>query len=97
MMIISKMSDNDFLTKEVADAFEQLGVPVHEGSGIAVDAIFDSVSVATTYHQELSELGIIFCSFSDAIKQYPQLVQRYLGTVVPAKDRFCGSECGSSI
>ncbi|PSU93214.1 Fe-S cluster assembly protein SufB [Photobacterium kishitanii] len=81
-------SDNDFLTKEVADAFEQLGVPVHEGSGIAVDAIFDSVSVATTYHQELSELGIIFCSFSDAIKQYPQLVQRYLGTVVPAKDNF---------
>ncbi|OBU35372.1 Fe-S cluster assembly protein SufB [Photobacterium phosphoreum] len=81
-------NNNDFLTKEVADAFEQLGVPVHEGSGIAVDAIFDSVSVATTYHQELSQLGIIFCSFSDAIQQHPELVQRYLGTVVPANDNF---------
>lgn len=79
---------NGFLTKEVAEAFEQLGVPVHEDSDIAVDAIFDSVSVATTYHQELNDLGIIFCSFSDAIKQYPQLVQRYLGTVVPANDNF---------
>ncbi|MBL4832180.1 MAG: Fe-S cluster assembly protein SufB [Aliivibrio sp.] len=79
---------NAFLTQEVADAFEQLGVPVHEGSNIAVDAIFDSVSVATTYHQQLKEQGIIFCSFSDAIQQYPELVQRYLGTVVSIKDNF---------
>ncbi|SON49815.1 component of SufBCD complex [Vibrio tapetis subsp. tapetis] len=79
---------NAFLTKEVEAAFEQLGVPVREGKEVAVDAIFDSVSVTTTYREELSELGIIFCSFSEAIQEYPKLVQRYLGSVVPPKDNF---------
>lgn len=79
---------NAFLTQEVAEAFEQLGVPVREDSNIAVDAIFDSVSVATTYHHQLKEQGIIFCSFSDAIKEHPELVQRYLGSVVSIKDNF---------
>ncbi|WED23969.1 Fe-S cluster assembly protein SufB [Vibrio sp. JC009] len=79
---------NEFLTSEVEKAFDQLGVPVREGAEVAVDAIFDSVSVTTTYRKELSELGIIFCSFSEAIQEYPELVQKYLGTVVPADDNF---------
>ncbi|HIF9429136.1 TPA: Fe-S cluster assembly protein SufB [Photobacterium damselae] len=81
-------ANSEFLTQEVEEAFELLGVPVREGADIAVDAIFDSVSVATTYHEELKQLGIIFCSFSEAIQQYPELVKKYLGTVVPAKDNF---------
>ncbi len=83
-----KDGSNEFLTKEVEAAFDQLGVPVREGKEVAVDAIFDSVSVTTTYRQELSELGIIFCSFSEAIHEYPELVKRYLGSVVPPKDNF---------
>ncbi|WP_041472994.1 Fe-S cluster assembly protein SufB [Vibrio atlanticus] len=79
---------NEFLTEEVETAFETLGIPVREGSEIAVDAIFDSVSVTTTYQNELKELGIIFCSFSEAIQEYPELVQQYLGTVVPPEDNF---------
>ncbi|OIQ25769.1 Fe-S cluster assembly protein SufB [uncultured Vibrio sp.] len=79
---------NEFLTKEVEEAFEQLGVPVREGKEVAVDAIFDSVSVTTTYRDELRQLGIVFCSFSEAIHDYPELVKTYLGSVVPAKDNF---------
>lgn len=79
---------NEFLTQDVEEAFNQLGVPVREGAEIAVDAIFDSVSVATTYQNELKKLGIIFCSFSEAIQAYPELVKQYLGTVVPADDNF---------
>ncbi len=80
--------DPEFLTKEVEQAFDQLGVPVREGSEVAVDAIFDSVSVKTTYSEKLAEKGIIFCSFSEAIHKYPDLVQEYLGTVVPPEDNF---------
>ncbi|CAH1562048.1 Fe-S cluster scaffold complex subunit SufB [Vibrio jasicida] len=80
--------DLEFLTKEVEQAFDQLGVPVREGSEVAVDAIFDSVSVKTTYSEKLAEKGIIFCSFSEAIHKYPDLVQEYLGTVVPPEDNF---------
>ncbi|WP_261859310.1 Fe-S cluster assembly protein SufB [Photobacterium sanguinicancri] len=79
---------NAFLTNEVEAAFKQLGVPVREGAEVAVDAIFDSVSVTTTYQKELKEQGIIFCSFSEAIHEYPDLVRQYLGTVVPADDNF---------
>lgn len=77
-----------FLSKEVEDAFEQLGVPVREGKEVAVDAIFDSVSVATTYRDKLAEQGIIFCSFGEAIHDHPELVKQYLGTVVPCNDNF---------
>ncbi len=84
----SEDGSNEYLTQEVETAFEQLGVPVREGSEIAVDAIFDSVSVTTTYKNELKELGIIFCSFSEAIQEHPELVKKYLGTVVPAEDNF---------
>ncbi|MFB6434638.1 MAG: Fe-S cluster assembly protein SufB [Candidatus Malihini olakiniferum] len=79
---------NSYLTAEVENAFNQLGVPVRKGQAIAVDAIFDSVSVATTYREELAKEGIIFCSFSEAIQEHSELVRKYLGTVVPANDNF---------
>lgn len=81
-------TEPEFLTEEVEKAFEQLGVPVQEGSNVAVDAIFDSVSVKTTYSEKLAKEGIIFCSFSEAIHQYPELVKKYLGSVVPPEDNF---------
>lgn len=78
----------DYLTKEVEDAFNQLGVPVREGQSVAVDAIFDSVSVSTTYREELAQHGIIFCSFGEAIQEHPELVRQYLGTVVSSHDNY---------
>ncbi|TYR76751.1 Fe-S cluster assembly protein SufB, partial [Serratia marcescens] len=77
-------TEKDYLTSEVELAFNQLGVPVREGSEVAVDAIFDSVSVATTYREKLAESGVIFCSFGEAIQEYPDLVRQYLGRVVPS-------------
>jgi Fe-S cluster assembly protein SufB len=77
-----------YLTTEVEQAFNQLGVPVREGSEVAVDAIFDSVSVSTTYRDKLAQQGIIFCSFGEAIKEHPALVRQYLGSVVPPNDNF---------
>ena len=85
---VQQTGANAFLSKEVEDAFEQLGVPVREGKEVAVDAIFDSVSVATTYRDKLAEQGIIFCSFGEAIHDHPELVKQYLGTVVPGNDNF---------
>jgi Fe-S cluster assembly protein SufB len=75
-------------------AFEKLGIPLEEQkqlAGVAVDAVFDSVSVATTFKEKLSELGIIFCSISEAIQKHPELVKKYLGTVVPYTDNFFAS------
>ena len=85
---VQQTGANAFLSKEVEAAFEQLGVPVREGKEVAVDAIFDSVSVATTYRKKLAEQGIIFCSFGEAIHDHPELVRKYLGTVVPGNDNF---------
>ncbi len=71
--------------------YEKLGIPLREQerlAGVAVDAVFDSVSVATTFKEKLAELGILFCSFSDAVRDHPDLVQRYLGSVVPYSDNF---------
>ena len=71
--------------------FEKLGIPLVEQmmlSGVAVDAVFDSVSVATTFRDKLAELGIIFCSFSEAVQHHPDLVRKYLGSVVPYTDNF---------
>ena len=76
---------------EVLKTFDRLGVPLSEQkrlTGVAVDAVFDSVSVGTTHREELAKLGVIFCSFSEAVKDYPELVQKYLGSVVPYKDNF---------
>ncbi len=81
----------DEVPKEILDMFERLGVPLKERAalaGVAVDAVMDSVSVATSYKEELKKLGIIFCSISEAIQEYPDLVRKYLGTVVPYNDNF---------
>ena len=79
---------------ELLKTYEKLGIPLHERAllaGVAVDAVFDSVSVATTFKDKLAEKGIIFCSFSEAVQKYPELVQKYLGTVVPYTDNFYAS------
>jgi len=76
---------------EVLATYEKLGIPLREQemlAGVAVDAVFDSVSVATTFKEKLAELGIIFCSFSEAVQKHPELVQKYLGSVVPYTDNF---------
>ncbi|HSA60395.1 MAG TPA: Fe-S cluster assembly protein SufB, partial [bacterium] len=81
----------DEVDPEVLETFKKLGISLAEQerlSGVAVDAVFDSVSVATTFKEKLSELGIIFCSFSEAVKEHPDLVKKYLGTVVPSADNF---------
>jgi len=81
----------DEVDPELLRTYEKLGVPLHERArlaGVAVDAVFDSVSVATTFRKELEEVGVIFCSFSEAVREYPELVKKYLGTVVPPSDNF---------
>jgi Fe-S cluster assembly protein SufB len=81
----------DEVDPEVRATFEKLGIPLEEQkllAGVAVDAVFDSVSVATTFRAKLAELGIIFCSFSEAVQEHPDLVRKYLGTVVPYSDNF---------
>ena len=79
----------DEIDPEILKTYEKLGIPIKEQeklSGVAVDVVFDSVSVATTYKKQLSELGIIFCSISEAIKNHPELVKKYLGSVIPISD-----------
>jgi Fe-S cluster assembly protein SufB len=86
-----KLDSMDEVDPEIRATFEKLGIPLSEQkllAGVAVDAVFDSVSVATTFKAKLGELGIVFCSFSDAVKSHPELVQKYLGSVVPYSDNF---------
>jgi Fe-S cluster assembly protein SufB len=81
----------DEVDPELLATYEKLGIPLRERellSGVAVDAVFDSVSVGTTFKKKLGELGIVFCSFSEAVQEHPELVQKYLGTVVPHSDNF---------
>jgi Fe-S cluster assembly protein SufB len=81
----------DEVDPEILRTFEKLGIPLEEQkrlTGVAVDAVFDSVSVGTTFKEKLAELGIIFCSFSEAVQEHPELVERYLGSVVPYSDNF---------
>lgn len=76
---------------ELAETFEKLGIPLHERNvlaGVAVDAVFDSVSVKTTFRETLAEKGVIFCSFSEAVRDYPDLVKKYLASVVPIGDNY---------
>jgi Fe-S cluster assembly protein SufB len=76
---------------KLLETYERLGIPLHERArlaGVAVDAVFDSVSVATTFKETLGKLGIIFCSFSEAVRHHPELVKKYLGAVVPYTDNF---------
>jgi Fe-S cluster assembly protein SufB len=81
----------DEVDPKLLETYEKLGIPLHERAalaGVAVDAVFDSVSVATTFKAKLAEAGVIFCSFSEAVENHPELVERYLGTVVPYRDNF---------
>ncbi len=81
----------DEVDPELLATYEKLGIPLKERemlAGVAVDAVFDSVSVATTYKGKLKEMGIIFCSFSEAVREHPELIQKYLGSVVPVTDNY---------
>ena len=84
----------DEVDPELLATYEKLGIPLDEReklAGVAVDAVFDSVSVATTFKDKLAELGIVFCSFSEAVREHPDLVRQYLGSVVPYSDNFFAS------
>ena len=81
----------DEVDPKLLETYEKLGIPLNEQkmlAGVAVDAVFDSVSVATTFKEKLADVGVIFCSFSEAVKKHPQLVKKYLGTVVPIGDNY---------
>jgi Fe-S cluster assembly protein SufB len=86
-----QLNSLDEVDPELLATFEKLGIPINEQkalAGVAVDVVFDSVSVATTFKEKLHELGIIFCSFGEAVRTYPDLVKKYLGTVVPHSDNI---------
>ncbi len=81
----------DEVDPKLLETYEKLGVPLYERArlaGVAVDAVFDSVSVATTFKEKLKEVGVLFCSFSEAVREHPEIVKKYLGSVVPATDNF---------
>jgi len=87
----NKPKSLDEVDPQLLETYEKLGIPLKERellAGVAVDAVFDSISVATTFKDKLAEMGIIFCSFSDAVQNHPDLVQKYLGSVVPYTDNF---------
>ena len=87
----AKLNGLDELDPEILRTYEKLGIPLAEQkmlAGVAVDAVFDSVSVATTFKEKLAERGVIFCSFSEAVEKHPELVKKYLGSVVPYTDNF---------
>ncbi|MFK8054653.1 MAG: Fe-S cluster assembly protein SufB [Saprospiraceae bacterium] len=86
-----KLNSLDEVDPELIATFNKLGISLEEQkflSGVAVDVVMDSVSVTTTYKERLAEVGIIFCSFSEAVKEHPELVRKYMGTVIPTKDNF---------
>ena len=81
----------DEIDPEIKETYDKLGIPLYEQemlAGVAVDAVFDSVSVATSYKEKLAEKGVIFCSISEAVQEHPELVKKYLGTVIPKNDNF---------
>jgi Fe-S cluster assembly protein SufB len=81
----------DEVDPKLLETYKKLGIPLHEHAalaGVAVDAVFDSISVATTFKAKLKEAGVIFCSFSEAVTEYPELIKKYLGTVVPYRDNY---------
>ena len=86
-----KVMESGEIDPELEATFEKLGIPLHERNvlaGVAVDAVFDSVSVKTTFREQLAEKGIIFCSFSEAVRDYPDLIRQHLATVVPYGDNY---------
>src|SRR6056300_922686 len=89
--IKKKLNSLDEVDPELLETFNKLGISLSEQkrlSNVAVDAVFDSVSIATTYKEKLAEHGVVFCSISEAVKEYPELIERYLGTVVPSNDNY---------
>ncbi|MDX6575627.1 MAG: Fe-S cluster assembly protein SufB [Blastocatellia bacterium] len=87
----ASLASLDEVDPELLKTFEKLGIPLSEQkqlSGVAVDAVFDSVSVATTYKEKLMKHGVIFCSFSEAVREHPEIIKKYLGSVVPTNDNF---------
>jgi Fe-S cluster assembly protein SufB len=87
----AKYQSMDEVDPKLLETYEKLGIPLEERAalaGVAVDAVFDSVSVKTTFREELAEHGIIFCSFSEAVKEHPELIEKYLGSVVPYTDNY---------
>jgi len=87
----AKKQSLDEVDPELLKTFEKLGIPLTEQkmlANVAVDAVFDSVSVATTYKEKLKKAGVIFCSFTEAVEEYPELIQKYLGSVVPVSDNY---------
>jgi len=81
----------DEVDPKLLETYDKLGIPLHERArlaGVAVDAVFDSVSVATTFKDKLHAVGVIFCSFSDAVREHPELIEQYLGSVVPQRDNY---------
>ncbi len=90
----------DEVDPKLLETYDKLGVPLHERArlaGVAVDAVFDSVSVGTTFKEELKKAGVIFCSFSEAVQDYPERVRDYLGTVVPRGDNSIGQRTPSGM
>ncbi len=86
-----KKASLDEVDPKLLETFDKLGIPLSEQkrlTNVAVDAVFDSVSIATTYKEKLAEHGVIFCSISEAVKEHPELIERYLGTVVPSNDNY---------
>src|ERR671913_80357 len=86
-----KLNSLEEVDPELLKTYEKLGIPLHERqilAGVAVDAVFDSVSVATTFKDKLAAMGIIFCSFGEAVQEHPELVRKYMGSVVPYSDNF---------
>ncbi len=86
-----KYASLDEVDPKLLETYEKLGVPLHERArlaGVAVDAVFDSVSVGTTFKKELAQAGVIFCSFSEAVHEHPELIRQYLGSVVPVADNY---------
>ncbi|WP_234572908.1 Fe-S cluster assembly protein SufB [Rhodohalobacter sp. 614A] len=86
-----KLNSLDEVDPNIRETYEKLGIPLEEQkmlSGVAVDAVFDSVSIFTSFKEKLAEAGVIFCSISEAIQEYPELVKKYMGSVVPARDNF---------
>ena len=86
-----KYNSLDEVDPELIDTYNRLGIPIEEQkmlAGVAVDVVFDSVSIATTFKKDLAKAGVIFCSFSEAVIKYPELIKKYLGTVVPHSDNF---------
>ncbi|MEO7966108.1 MAG: Fe-S cluster assembly protein SufB, partial [Gemmatimonadaceae bacterium] len=81
----------DELDPKIRETYDKLGIPLREQkllAGVAVDAVFDSVSVGTTYKEELKKHGVIFCSFGEAVREHPELIEKYLGSVVPYSDNY---------